>query len=82
MIVPISKKQLWAGRILSALPILFLLFDGVAKLFKPAVVVEATTRLGYSESIIVPLGVVLWGGLYLRDERLRALLPIRKDAGQ
>jgi hypothetical protein len=24
------------------------------------------------------LGVLLWGGLYLRDERLRALLPFRR----
>jgi len=55
----ISKNQLWAGRILSALPILFLLFDGVAKLFKPPMVIEATTQLGYSESIIVPLGITL-----------------------
>jgi hypothetical protein len=24
------------------------------------------------------LGVLLWGGLYLRDQRLRALIPLRK----
>ncbi len=39
--VPISKNRLWAGRILSALPTLFLLFDGVMKLIKPAPVVPA-----------------------------------------
>jgi hypothetical protein len=49
---PVSKKMLWAGRILSAIPVLFLVFDGVAKLIKPASVVEATVRLGYPESII------------------------------
>ena len=38
---------------------LFLLVDGVMKLFKPAVVVEATVNLGYSESAIIPIGVVL-----------------------
>lgn len=27
----------------------------------------------------VVLGVLVWGGLYLRDERLRALLPLRRD---
>ena len=32
--------MLWAGRIMSALPALFLLVDGGAKLFKPAPVVE------------------------------------------
>ncbi|MFM9863035.1 MAG: DoxX family protein [Micropepsaceae bacterium] len=26
----------------------------------------------------VYLGVILWGGLYLRDERLRALIPLRR----
>jgi hypothetical protein len=25
----------------------------------------------------VILGVLIWGGLYLRDERLRALIPLR-----
>jgi hypothetical protein len=56
---PVSKKMLWAGRILSAIPVLFLLFDGVAKLTKPASVVEATVRLGYPESIIPGLGILL-----------------------
>ncbi len=126
--VPVSKQMLWAGRIISALPTLFLLFDGIAKLFKPAFVVEGTVKYGYSESVIIPLGIVLtlctilyiiprtavlgailltgylggavdthvragegwfpilfpvffgvliWGGLYLRDARLRALLPLK-----
>ena len=125
---PVSRKRLWAGRILSALPSLFLLVDGVMKLVKPPVVVEATVRLGYPESVIVGLGIVLltctvlylipttsvlgavlltgylggavathlrvgeglfpvsfpiimgvliWFGLYLRDQRLRALVPLR-----
>ncbi len=122
-----SKGRLWGGRIMSGLPALFLLADGVAKLFKPAAVVEGTVKLGYSESVIVPLGIVLtlcvityiipktsvlgailltgylggavnthvragdpmwmilfpvvfgaflWGGLYLRDERLQKLVPL------
>jgi hypothetical protein len=125
---PVSKKRLWVGRIMSGLPTLFLLTDGVFKLIKPAPVVEATVKLGYSESVILPLGIVLlactiiyaiprtavlgailltgylggavdthvrvgdpafgilfpiilgvliWGGLYLRDDRLRALIPWR-----
>ena len=49
----------WYGFFVSGLPALFLLVDGVAKLFKPAPVVEATVRLGYPESVIVPLGIVL-----------------------
>ena len=126
--VPVSNKMLWAGRITSALPALFLLADGVMKLVKPEPVVKATVELGYAESVILPLGVVLlactilyliprtavlgailltgylggavathvragqgpfeilfpvvfgallWGGLVLRDYRLRALVPLR-----
>ena len=55
----VSRKALWAGWILSALPALFLLFDGGMKLFKPEFVVKATVQLGYPESVIVPLGIVL-----------------------
>ncbi len=53
---PIAIKRLWAGRIMSALPALFLLVDGAMKLLKPEVVVKATVELGYAESVIVPLG--------------------------
>jgi hypothetical protein len=55
----VSKGTLWAGRIISGLPVLFLLIDGAMKLVKPAPVVEATVGLGYPESVIVPIGVVL-----------------------
>src|SRR3982751_152234 len=54
-----SKGKFWAGWVLSGLVALFLLSDGVMKLFKPAFVVEGTTVLGYAESLIVPLGIVL-----------------------
>jgi hypothetical protein len=58
-LAPVSKGALWTGWGLSALAALFLLFDGAMKLVRPAPVVEATTRLGYAESVLVPLGVVL-----------------------
>ena len=126
---PVSKGSLWTGRILGALSTLFLLMDGVMKLIKPAPVVEATVRLGYSEGVIQSLGILLlictilyaiprtsilgailltgylggavaanvrvgnplfshtlfpvyvallvWGGLFLRDRRLRGLIPVR-----
>jgi hypothetical protein len=48
----VGKKQLWTGRIISALP-------GGMKLVKPAPVVDATVKLGYAESVIIGLGVVL-----------------------
>jgi DoxX-like family len=57
--VAISTKRLWAGRLLAALPTLFLLVDGVMKLFKPRVVVETTMQLGYPESAILGIGLVL-----------------------
>jgi DoxX-like family len=55
----VSTGRLWTGRILSALPVLFMLMDGVMKLMKPDFVVKATTQLGYPESVILPLGIVL-----------------------
>ena len=58
-LAPISKSQLWTGRVLSTLAVLFLIFDGVLKLVKPAMVVEATVKLGYPESMITPIGIVL-----------------------
>jgi hypothetical protein len=55
----ISEKLLWTGRILSGLAVVFFLTDGAMKLWKPAVVVEATRQLGYPESDIVGIGVLL-----------------------
>jgi formate-dependent nitrite reductase membrane component NrfD len=61
----ISRKTLWAGRILSALPVLFLLVDGIMKLVKPEPVVKATVELGYPENVIMAIGVVLLGCVIL-----------------
>lgn len=55
----VSTKYLWAGRIISAIPAIFLLLDGVMKLVKPRVVVETTVGLGYPESVILGIGIVL-----------------------
>jgi DoxX-like protein len=74
----ISKTQLWAGRIMTGLAALFLLWDGVMKLVKPAIVVKATRDLGYPESEIVGIGLVLLACtlLYLfpRTSNLGAIL--------
>jgi DoxX-like family len=56
---PASKAMFWAGWVLTALPSLFLVMDGVMKLVKPDFVVQKTTELGFSEGVILPLGVVL-----------------------
>ncbi len=60
-----STKRIWAGRIVGGLPVLFLLVDGGMKLFKPAVVVEATLKLGYPESAIIGIGLVLLASTFL-----------------
>ena len=120
----VSKASLWAGRIISTLVVLFLLFDAVAKLMRIAPVLAAFTQLGFSTSVAVPIGAVLlvctilyvipptsilgailaaylggatvthlragqpfyfpiifgvlvWGGLYLREKRLHARIPLR-----
>jgi hypothetical protein len=124
----ISTGLVWTGRVLSALAVLFLLFDGAMKLVQPSFVVEANAELGYPENTLMPLGVVLivctllyaipptavlgaifltgylggavathvraghpafqtlfpvifgaiiWGGLVLRDARLRSVVPWR-----
>jgi hypothetical protein len=63
---------------MSGLAALFLLWDGVMKLLKPAVVLKATRDLGYPESDIVGIGVLLLGCtlLYLfpRSSILGAIL--------
>jgi hypothetical protein len=58
---PMSKSELWGGRIMSGLPALFLIVDGIMKLIKPPSVVQATIELGYSESVIASLGIILLG---------------------
>jgi hypothetical protein len=55
----ISRNAIWTGRVLSSIAGLFFLMDGVMKLVKPAPVVQATLQLGYPESSIVGIGVVL-----------------------
>ena len=123
--VPATNKQLWAGRIISAFAVVFLIFDGVIKVMLLAPVVDSFALLdfpahlavgigalellciavyliprtsvlgavlltGYlggavathvraeSElfSLVFPfmIGALIWGGLWLRDRRLRVLI--------
>jgi hypothetical protein len=55
----LSGIRIWIGRILSGIVSAFLLLDGGMKLLKPAFVVKATVELGYPESTIIGIGVVL-----------------------
>jgi hypothetical protein len=124
----VPKAQLWTGYVLSFVPGLMLVLDGVMKLIKPEPVIKATTEMGYPANTITGMGLavlvsaiiylfprtavlgailltgylggavathvrhedgwvtilapaifgaVLWLGLYLRDPRLRALVPWR-----
>ena len=125
----VSKGALWTSRIITALVVLFLLFDGIAKVMRVRAVLDASAQLGLSENLIVAIGttllvctvlylipqtsilgailltgylggavciqlrvgnplfsqtlfpvyfgVLVWLGLYLRDRRLRALIPLR-----
>ena len=120
-----SKKMLWTGYGITVLAVGMLLFSATMKLMKPQAVVQEFTRLGYSENVILGIGLVelvctilyfiprtsvlgavlltaylggatathlriadpfippiiagvlVWAGLYLRDLRVRALLPLR-----
>lgn len=57
--------QLWAGRVLSGIAIAFLFIDAVGKLLKVAPVVEGSVKLGYPESAVFKLGVLLLLGVVL-----------------
>jgi len=121
-------KTIWAGRIISAFAVLFLIFDSIIKVLNLAPAVEATTQLGYPASLVIGIGILelaclavyviprtaalgailltgylggaiatqmragsplfqvifplivgalVWGGLFLREERLRALIRLR-----
>ena len=60
-----STVAVWAGRIMGGVASLFLLLDGIMKLVKPAVVVETTVRLGYPDTVITGLGIVLLTATFL-----------------
>ena len=65
----------WAGRVLSGLPALFLLMDAGMKLFKVPVAVTATVQLGYPESTIVIIGVILLALAPAKPSRALAAAP-------
>jgi DoxX-like family len=55
---PNSPMRLWAGRIISALPALLLLFSGTMKLLKVPAVIEGMAHYGYPEHLIVFIGML------------------------
>lgn len=122
----VSKGMLWTGRVMSALPVLMVLFGSVMKLMRVPGVVEGFNRIGAPAQLIIPVGIIeliccvvyaiprtsvlgailmtgllggatittlrisdhtypmpvilgmlAWGGLWMRDPRLRALIPLK-----
>ena len=55
---PVSKTMLWAGRIITALVVLFLLFDALIKVMRLPDAIEGTTRLGYPVSLVFGIGLL------------------------
>ena len=122
----ISSKMIWAGRIVSGLVVVMMVFSAVMKILKRVEVVTEFIRLGYPETVVIGIGilellcavvysiprtsylgailltayfggatathvrigdvfiwpviggVLTWAGLYLRDARIRDLIPLRK----
>jgi hypothetical protein len=56
--VPVSNKGRWAGRIVSAVPVVLLVMSGVMKLMKPESVVAGFTTLGWPEGFAAGLGIL------------------------
>src|SRR5262245_57840499 len=124
--VSVSKKAWWAGWVISGLLAAFFLMGVVMSFAKPPTVLEGLKKMGFDDSLAVPLGIVelvctvlyliprtavlgailltaylggavcthvrvgesfimpvvfgvlVWGGIFLRDRRVRDLIPLRK----
>lgn len=61
----VSTRALWAGRILSGIAIAFLSVDTLGKLLQVGPVIEGTIQLGYPESVVLPIGLLLLVGTAL-----------------
>ena len=55
----ISKKNIWTGRIISGLVVVFLSVDASLKVLKNQLAVEGDARLGYPENTVVGIGILL-----------------------
>jgi hypothetical protein len=53
-----SMGRTWAGRVLSALAVVFLLFDSVIKLLGIAPVLDSFGRLGYPAGVATGIGIL------------------------
>lgn len=55
----VSATAKWAGRVIGALPVLLLLMSATMSLLGPPQVVEGTVKMGFSPSVVRPLGITL-----------------------
>jgi hypothetical protein len=55
------KAKLWTGRIITALTVLFLIFDGVTKLLQVSQVKEGMATLGYG--VVIARVIAMSGGI-------------------
>lgn len=53
-----QTQTLWTGRILSAVAVLFLLFDAAGKLLEVPPVVAGSTALGYPAAAVFTIGAI------------------------
>jgi hypothetical protein len=61
----ISKGQLWTGRVLSGIAVLFMLFDTVIHAMRGPQVVQGFAQLGFPLSIAIPLSTIEFIGIVL-----------------
>jgi hypothetical protein len=54
-----SKTAFWTGIVISALIVLFLLFDSISKILKTAATIQGSAEIGWPEESIQNLGLVL-----------------------
>ena len=129
-VASVSKKSVWAGRILTGLVVLVFAFTAALGMLNPAAAAQGFAHYGYPPGSMVPIavvdwacvllyaiprtsvlgailltgylggaisthvragepfflplgvGVIVWLGLFLRDARLRALVPLRSPAAR
>jgi hypothetical protein len=54
-----SKAQIWAGRVITTLVVLFLLFDCITKILQVPAVLEASAKNGFSPQYVMGIGITL-----------------------
>jgi hypothetical protein len=57
-VTPAPATRVWIGRAVSALVILFMLFDGVTKALRVPAVIEASAQLGFTAAMTFAIGIV------------------------